>query len=127
MKYFSVLMAVVALLIANNLQAGTPTCHSGSDAYCQYVGKVERVYVNNDNLILLYFDTPVPLSVPASIGLSVGSGFAAAVDADENPEFAKMLYSTALTAQASGRSVTIQMRGIQNGYLKIDRIWLYAP
>ncbi|WP_444946657.1 hypothetical protein ACJJIP_08515 [Microbulbifer sp. VTAC004] len=127
MKSFSVLITVMALMFVGGVQAGTPTCHSGSDVYCQYIGKVERIYVNKDNLILLYFDTPVALNIPESAGLSAVYDFAAAFAADENPEFAKMFYSTALAAQASGRDVTIQMRGLQGGYLKIDRIWLSTP
>ncbi|WP_251359709.1 hypothetical protein [Kangiella sp. TOML190] len=43
---------------------------------------------------------------------------------DDNPEFAKLFYSTALSANAQNKKVSIQMRGTYDGYLKADRIWL---
>lgn len=125
MKYFKIFVAATVLMISNHSLAATPTCHSNNGSpYCQYTGKVERIYINDSNLVLIYFDNSVSLDVPASVGYSVSNGYAAAFDVDENPEFAKMFYSTALAAQASGRSITIQMRDAQSGYLKFDRIWL---
>ena len=77
---------------------------------------------------MLYFDKPFANGAPESVGISgVRHRSATIFDADDNPEFARMFYSTALAAQASGRNVTIQMRGSQSGYLKFDRIWLSAP
>ena len=64
------------------------------------------------------------LTIPEAVGLNMGHNQAAAVDLNANPEFAKLLYSSALAAQAAGRSILIQMRGNVGGYLKIDRIWL---
>lgn len=116
-----------SVLISNFALAGQPTCHSSHGGYCAYTGKVQRIYINSGNLVLMYFDTPVPLDVPASIGLNVTQAPAAAIRVESNSEFAKLFYSTALAAQASGREVTVQMRGTLGGYLKIDRIWLAAP
>jgi len=115
-------------LVPSLVNAAQPTCHSSSGGYCSYTGKVQRIYINSGNLILLYFDTPLPSSAPASIGLNItrsGVG-AAALRVESNPDFAKLFYSTALAAQASNRDITIQMRGITSGYLTIDRIWLAA-
>lgn len=127
MRALKILVLISSILLSNFIMAATPTCHSGSGGYCRYTGKVERIYVNSGNLILLYFDSRVPLDVPASIGFNATQNAAASFNIDANPEFAKLLYSTALAAQASGRVVTIQMNGVQSGYLKIDRIWLGAP
>ena len=66
-------------------------------------------------------------NIPSEAGFAIKKRSASAFNVKENPEFAKLFYSTALTAQASGRNVTIQMRGSQSGYLKFDRIWLAAP
>ncbi len=104
-----------------------PTCQDHpSGPYCSYTGKVASIYVNTSNTILVYFDAPVDVSLANSFGMNITNSVAAAVS-NENPEFAKMFYSTALTAQASGRAISIQMRGNHGGYLKIDRIWLAAP
>ena len=106
--------------------AAAPTCHDNKGAgYCKYVGKVKSIYVNSSNIVLLYFDTPVDVSQPQEYGFNISNGFAAAIDITKTPEFASYFYSTALAAQASGRNVSIQMRGVQSGYLKIDRIWLH--
>lgn len=75
-------------------------------------------------MILIYFDQPISLSEPSKAGLSINETSAAAYRVSDNPEFAKLFYSTALAAQTTKRKVTIQMRGTINGYLKFDRIWL---
>lgn len=108
--------------------AAEPICktyHSGN--YCQYSGKVAQIYVNSGNLVLLYFDVPISVSDANSYGMGISNGSAASLSITDNPDFANYFYSTALAAQASGRNVTMQMRGSQSGYLKVDRIWLAAP
>ena len=104
--------------------SGAPTCHASHGGYCAYKGKVKNLYVNSGNLILLYFDTPLAVGAADVAGFSATRNNAAAFLITQNPEFAKLFYSTALAAQASGREVSIQMRGTQSGYLKLDRIWL---
>jgi len=113
-------------LFSSNSHAAAPTCHTTSTGspYCQYTGKVNKIYINSGGLILLYFDSPLNLADAEAVGYSPTSATATVYPLSENPDFAKLFYSTALAAQASGRSVTIQMRGTQHGYLKFDRIWL---
>ena len=120
---------IIALtaLSAPTTSAGAPTCtvHSGTP-YCSYTGRVARVYVNQFNTILLYFDTPLDLSLPAAVGYDgVTSSVAGAISLTENPEWAKAAYATMLAANARGATVAVQMRGRIGGYAKIDRIWLY--
>jgi len=107
--------------------SSTPTCSANHGGYCQYKGKVENIYINEGNLILLYFDAAIPTGDADVSGVTITNGGAAAYNMTDNLEFAKMFYSTALAAQASGRNVTIQMRGTQSGYLRLNRIWLEAP
>lgn len=121
-------LLLILLGFSFSINAGTPTCHTHpSGNYCQYTGKVKEIYVNSSDWILLYFDTPLDVNVPQGLGINAVRGGAAIVKISNNPEFAKLFYSTALTAQASGRDVTIQLRGVQSGYLQADRIWLPAP
>jgi hypothetical protein len=127
MRILQTIIFIMSGLLSSFVVAGQPTCHSSSGGYCTYTGKVQRIYINSGNLILMYFDTPVPLEVPANIGYNVTQSPAAAIVVNSNPDFAKLFYSTALAAQASGRDVSIQMRGTFSGYLLIDRIWLAAP
>jgi len=116
------------MFIAVFANAGAPTCHTHSSGnYCKYYGPVSQIYINSSNQILLYFEEPVDVSEANSVGMGISSGIAASFNVTENPEFAKLFYSTALAAQASGRNVSIQMRGSYGGYLKFDRIWLPAP
>jgi len=123
-KAFLALVLVIA--ISDRAAADAPYCHTHtSGGYCQYRGTVKQIYVNNGNRILLYFDTPLDLSQPANVGISgITRHTAASVVIDDNPEFAKFFYSSALAAQASGRRIIVQMRGNSSGYLKIDRIWV---
>jgi hypothetical protein len=113
-------------LFSSYSHAAAPTCQltSTGSPYCSYVGKVDKVYINSGGLILLYFDTPLILADAEAVGYSPTNTKATAYLVSENPDFAKLFYSTALAAQASGRSVTIQMRGTHGSYLKFDRIWL---
>lgn len=119
---------VFGLMLSVSLSAfsAAPTCQHSStgEAYCQYSGKVKKVYINSSNVMLIYFDTNLDLEETESVGFTVTSRVAAAYPAGENLDFAKMFYSTALAAQASDRNVTIQMRGNFSSYLKFDRIWL---
>lgn len=104
--------------------AAKPTCSPNYNGYWSYAGTVDRIYINSGNLILIYFDEPIEISEASKAGLSITETSAAAYKVNDNPEFAKLFYSTALAAQASKRKVLIQMRGTLNGYLKFDRIWL---
>ena len=126
MKYCYQLILLMLFSIGTAF-GGTPTCqlYNGVSPYCSYVGYVSRIYVNASDQILLYFDTPLASGAASSVGFSATSTTAGVVRISENPEFAKLFYSTALAAQASKRKVTIQMRNNFGSYLKMDRIWLY--
>ncbi len=125
-KWFCIL--AIGLFFSNISWAGAPTCHTHSSGpYCSYQGKVSRIYINTGNTILIYFDTLLDANAASGVGFTVTQRSAAAFDLNENPEFAKIFYSTALAAQASNRDIVIQMRGTLGGYLKLDRIWLAAP
>ncbi len=95
-------------------------------SYCQYVGKIKTVYINNSNVILLYFEQTVDTALPASVGYNgVSNGSAAAFTVTVNPTFAEYLYSTALTAFAADKTVAMQFRQTVGGYMQVDRIWAY--
>jgi len=115
------------LVISSGVIAASPTCSSAYGGYCNYEGKVQKVYINSGGLILIYFNKAIDVSVASEAGFTITNGSAAAFTVTKNPDFAKMFYSTALAAQASGRNVTIQMTGVNSGYLEFDRIWLAAP
>jgi len=107
-----------------NAIADKPVCHSSSGGYCSYYGYVDKIYVNSGNLILLYFDTAMDDGEWDKAGFQASSRTATAIRIDDNPEFAKLFYSTALAAQTSKRMISIQMRGNYGNYLLADRIWL---
>lgn len=120
-----ILLIIIVSLMSTSALAEKPTCHENNGSgYCQYTGKVERIYVNSGNRILLYFDTPFDEGEWDKAGYSASVRGAATVIVDERPDFAKLLYSTVLAAQSTNRLITVQMRNVDNGYMKIDRIWL---
>ena len=118
------ILVAMVMFVSVSAFAAAPYCSVNSGGYCSYGGKVKNIYVNSGGIILLYFDTPMPESETAKVGYSVSNFGVAGFKISDNPEFAKLFYSTALAAQASGRPVSIQMRGVISGYLKFDRIWL---
>lgn len=121
MKYF---VSILFVLLSVNAFADAPYCSSGDGRYCAYSGYVEALYVNEHNLILLYFDTALPAGEASKVGLSVSGTKAVALSLTANPDFAKLFYSTALAAQAANKRVDIQMRSTFLGYLQADRIWI---
>jgi hypothetical protein len=124
-----VAMHVTPLMLGSALpmqpaHAAAPTCHTYSGSgYCQYTGVVQQAYVNSAGLIIIFFDTPFDLSAPASVGIpGVSVSNACAFVIAESPDYAKMLYASALTAQARGTTVSMQLWGTTQGYLRCDRI-----
>ena len=98
--------------------------------YCTYTGPVKMVYVNENDLVLLYWDDSITQSLvqtqTTTVGLDQGltqfQGAGASLASE--PEFANLLYATLLTAYVADLEVTIQMRSHLGGYLEIDRIWM---
>lgn len=120
-------VTILIWLFSTAAIAGAPTCYSSHGGYCQYDGLVETIYVNKYNQILLYFDTAMAGGEAAKAGLGSVRVEAALVNISAHPEFAKLFYSTALSAQATGRAISLQMHNTHQGYLEADRIWLSKP
>ncbi len=125
-NFLKFLVGILAFAVwPSTLNAQTFTCAVSQNVpYCQYTGKLKNVYINEGNLMLLSFEQSVDISIPASVGYTgVTNGSAGMYTTTANPSFAEFLYSTALTAFASEKPVTMQFRGAA-GYMKIDRIWV---
>ena len=118
------LLAISVLGFSAVAFAAPPVCYTSYGGYCAYEGRVRMIYANSGGLILMYFDAPVSVESAQTAGYTVTSPEAGAVIINDNPEFAKLFYSTALSAQAGKRNVSVQMRGTTSRYLKIDRVWL---
>jgi hypothetical protein len=114
---------LITSIFSGAASAAKPVCHSSHGGYCGYKGKVKRVYVNTANEILMYFEQPIALADAEVAGYTISKGAAGVYKITDNPDFAKMLYSTLLAATSQDRVVSVQMRGVTNGYLTIDRIW----
>ncbi len=125
-KIYMIWLLTLSLVITGSALASKPVCKSTTSGVplLQYYGKVSRIYINSGNIILVYFEQEIDVAEAADCGIGITNGSAAAYKVDNNPEFAKLFYSTALAAQASGRNILIQMYGTQNGYPQFDRIWL---
>jgi len=118
------ILLIMLVVFSSNVLASTPACYSSHGGYCQYTGKVSKIYINSGNLILIYFETAMPVENALEAGITITNGHAGAYRVSDNPDFAKLFYSTALAAQASKRNVILQLRGSESGYLRFDRIWL---
>jgi len=121
-KFFLTLICLASVLFA-----AAPTCHKSSAYnYCRYVGKVEQVYINNGNAILIYIDTPLDVNLANSNGLAATKSDAILLPVnDSNKVFSDYFYSTALTALTANKKVMIQMKDVSGGYLVADRIWIH--
>lgn len=94
--------------------------------YCQYQGKITRAYINEDNLMLIYFEQPFDVAITATAGITgVSNGQAGSYIITDNQNYSEFLYSTALTALAAEKTVIMQFYEARSGYLKIDKIWIY--
>lgn len=122
----SIFFLLVMMTYSGLSFSATPSCNqNGSDPYCSYNGTIERLYINASNVMLIYFESAMDPSVAQNVGFSVTSGNAAALKITEsNSDFFQLLYSTALAAKMAGSTVSMQMRGNESGYMKVDRIWL---
>jgi len=123
---FGAALALAAALASAPAAASAPTCQPyNGQGYCQYTGHASQVYVNSNGEIILYFDTPMAGSAPSSVGIAGVTVFGATLfRTSQNPDYAKMLYASLLAAQARGATITVQMWGVENGYMKLDRIWV---
>ena len=122
----SLAIAALSILVAGNAFASPPACYTYSgQGYCQYTGKVYKVYVNSSSQILLYFDAPMSPTAPTSVGITGVSNYGAGIyNIADNPDYAKMLYASLLSAQARGAVVEVQLWGVSAGYMKLDRVWV---
>lgn len=124
------------------------SCNTNSSkiAYCNYVGPVRQVYANNTRLLLIYPDSQVSgAEIQAAVegigyesywgeDVSQFGAFAVRTPAKnletsdpgqfhDRSDFVEKAYASALAAQVAARTVTIQLRGVESGYLEIDRLW----
>jgi len=122
MKKLSLL--AIFLLFSVSSFSQTPVCHSTNGGYCTYEGKVQKIYVNSNGIILVYFENNIDPAIATAAGLTITNGSAAAFNMNGNVEIGKLFYSTALTAQVTDRKISISMENVESGYLAFDRIWL---
>lgn len=118
-----IIICFLMFIIPSFAHSAGLSCHSSHGGYCQYLGKVSRLYVNG-SFMLLYFDTQINSDEISKSGLVVTNTDAATLSIKNNVEFSKMVYSTLLSAQATQRDVQVQMFSEESGYLKIEKIWL---
>ena len=126
-RYYAAAIAVIASLGNSAAIASAPGCYTYSgQGYCQYTGRASQVYVNSNGEIILYFDTPMAASAPASVGITGVSVLNAALyRLSDNPDYAKLLYASLLSAQVRGATIQVQLWGVIGGYMKLDRVWVY--
>ena len=126
-RHLAIAFVLGTPLVGSLARADAPTCQTyNGQGYCEYTGRVQAAYVNSSGDILLYFDTAMPPTAPASVGIGGVSTFGATIyRIADSPDYAKAMYATLLAAQSRGARVRAQMWGTYAGYLKLDRVWVY--
>lgn len=120
------ILGAMATCHGSSALADAPTCHTHSSGpYCSYHGIVHKAYVNENNWILLYFDTALNPSAVAAVRLTNVTNYNACIyKLTDNADFAKAFYASILAAQARDARITVHMREGSSGYLQCDRIWV---
>lgn len=121
------IFGIAVLMASYTADAGTSCFTYNGAGYCQYDGRVSRVYMNSGGLILIYFEQAFDPGQAASVGVtgvSTGSACMYSTTPGFNLDYARMLYSSALSAQARGATVSMQLWGQNSGYMVCDRIWV---
>ena len=101
-------LLALALIAPTSAAAGSLTCGSGGGPFCAWTGKIDRVYVNDSQVILMYYDVPVDVTALTNAGLtcaSPSSSKSALFKISNAPTYAEYLYSTLLTAKSWSRNV----------------------
>jgi hypothetical protein len=119
---------ITGLVFAATVSLAALDCDAGG-GICTYTGTVEQSYArSDDHLILICFDQDYGTAPITPLYPEVTKGNAAAFLLNGNPEFGKILHSSALTAQLTGKTVTMNLQGTVDGgsgvWLKIVEFWV---
>ncbi len=126
LKYSFVLLALV--LFAPNALAWSFECRrasAGQEPFCKYIGNIKRLYINDNGVLLVYFERPVDLSKAKIVGLSAKVNKSAGIKITEKNRFyVDKVFALLLAAKSHEKQVSFHMNAVEDGYLKIDRVWL---
>lgn len=112
--------------------AGEYTCLNNGHSVCKYSGNVEKAYINEDDVVIIYFEAAVSSTEKDSAGYTcMGDArthrSAGRLDITQDNEiFGKQLYASALSAAIAGKEVIVMMTKNRclGSYPQIDRIWV---
>lgn len=127
MKVFLSLIIVISVVLAYRWHSSLPTAickeSNSSTPYCKYVGPVNKLYINEQGLALIFLEQPFGVESAKSHGYNAKSGAAMALDIKNNTMDLEM-YRLLVTAFDEEAQVEIHARSVKSGYMKIDRVWL---
>lgn len=123
-----ILLVIAAGLIAKSqgvFSSANAYCkESGTDTnYCKYQGKITKVYLNSDNVFLVFLEKPFNIEDAKKYGYPINSGTAIALSLNETPS-SQQFISMLTRAFNNELSVEIHTRGINSGYMELDRLWV---
>ena len=95
---------------------------SKGEDHCNYSGKVRKVLMNQDNLVLVFFERDVDIDILSANGTftNVRTGAAVAFNAEKNPVFANALLDAAIRASLEGARMSFEIDGGYGRYLKMN-------
>jgi hypothetical protein len=111
----------------NKANATTALCKTSktSSPYCKYIGKISKVYVNSDGLVLIFLDKNIPIEMAKKYNYEINSGQAIAFEiTPENSYLTSKIHNMVMSAITHNMEVEIHSRKTIKGYMKLDRIWL---
>jgi len=127
MKILITLVLIIAGLSAYSWYKSQPVslCKTSesSTPYCKYIGKINKIYINEKGLALIFLDKAFDVNSAKSFGYEANSGRAMSIDLNQG-EFSKLTYETLLLAFDEESEVELHARSVFQGHMKIDRIWV---
>lgn len=120
---FAAVVAIfLGLTVTNNANAYCKESATSTN-YCKYSGKIKKVYLNSDNLYLIFLEQAFEKQDAKNFGYNIKSGNALAIQLNGD-ETSKQFITLANLALTNGLPIEVHSREVLNGYLKVDRMWI---
>ena len=118
------LILALGMIYSYSLNQSIALCKPSetSTPYCKYIGPVNKLYVNQEGLVLLFLNVSISTSDAAYYGYNIRNGSAFAVDL--NSPHGHEMYELIRLAFTNGDNVEVHARATTHGYMLIDRVWI---
>ena len=95
-----------------------------STPYCKYKGEIDKVYINNNGLVLVFLNKSFNIGEAKGFGYDIKAGNIVAIDLNKENQFSRELFDMTMLAFQHESAVELHARQTTSGYLVVDRIWV---